>query len=223
MSDIINRAAIHEPNPVPGSRDIYPLVLEDIKARVEAGKQKYGTVLQANNGRDALMDAYQEAIDLVMYLRQKIEEGEQAKSKSLLREENTLQVARLLNEAFLEVSQKDEGKEKNDMPTIRRVRTPKGHIIHLSPSCDSLSLVDLNRLACAFDELANKEIERALNNNIKLNRLNGLLKFAEWLEESGAGGSYSDFCDDFGYQAIDGEDRMESYHWIIQTLKDPNL
>jgi hypothetical protein len=27
-----------------------------------------------NNGRDSLMDAYQEALDLVMYLRQAIEE-----------------------------------------------------------------------------------------------------------------------------------------------------
>jgi hypothetical protein len=73
MSDH-NNAAIPEPSPTPGKTDIWPLVLEDIKARVEAGKSKYGTVLQSHNGRDALMDAYQEAIDLVLYLRQAIEE-----------------------------------------------------------------------------------------------------------------------------------------------------
>lgn len=38
------------------------------------GLKKYGTVLQPNNGRDALVDAYQEALDLVVYLRQRIEE-----------------------------------------------------------------------------------------------------------------------------------------------------
>ena len=67
-------SAKREPAPQPGKVDIWPLVLEDIKARVEAGKSKYGTVLQSHNGRDALMDAYQEAIDLVLYLRQRIEE-----------------------------------------------------------------------------------------------------------------------------------------------------
>lgn len=70
----MNKSAIPEPMPQKGKVDIWPLVVEDIKARVEAGRAKYGTVLQSNNGRDALMDAYQEAIDLVMYLRQEIEE-----------------------------------------------------------------------------------------------------------------------------------------------------
>ena len=38
------------------------------------GIEKYGTVLQPNNGRNALVDAYQEALDLAVYLRQRIEE-----------------------------------------------------------------------------------------------------------------------------------------------------
>lgn len=38
------------------------------------GRQKYGTPLTADNGRDPLVDAYQEALDLVVYLRQAIEE-----------------------------------------------------------------------------------------------------------------------------------------------------
>jgi hypothetical protein len=36
--------------------------------------QRYGTLLQAGNGRDALVDAYQECLDLACYLRQAIEE-----------------------------------------------------------------------------------------------------------------------------------------------------
>ena len=40
--------------------------------RAAAGVQKYGTPLQTHNGRDALWDAYQEALDLAMYLRQAI-------------------------------------------------------------------------------------------------------------------------------------------------------
>jgi hypothetical protein len=43
-------------------------------ARDHVGRARYGTPLQAHNGRDALVDAYQEALDLVVYLRQAIEE-----------------------------------------------------------------------------------------------------------------------------------------------------
>lgn len=50
-------------------------IVADIQARKELGLKKYGTVLQAFNGRNAMMDAYQEALDLVMYLRQALEEG----------------------------------------------------------------------------------------------------------------------------------------------------
>lgn len=68
-------AASEQPTPVANeSVPIADLVLADINARVALGLERYGTKLQANNGRDALMDAYQEAIDLVMYLRQAIAE-----------------------------------------------------------------------------------------------------------------------------------------------------
>lgn len=72
----VKKNYIIEPQPKPrkGNVDIWPLVLQDIKDKVDSGIVKYGTVLQTDNGRDALLDAYQEAIDLVFYLRQKIEE-----------------------------------------------------------------------------------------------------------------------------------------------------
>lgn len=59
-----------------GSTDIQTLVIEDIKMRRQVGIERYGTALQAHNGRDALRDAYEEALDLCMYLRQLIEERE---------------------------------------------------------------------------------------------------------------------------------------------------
>lgn len=74
-----NKAAQHEPPPKQGKVDVADLVMVDIQARVEAGLQKYGTKLQTHNGRDALMDAYQEAIDLVMYLRQAMAERDEVK------------------------------------------------------------------------------------------------------------------------------------------------
>lgn len=59
-----------------GIADVTPaLVSADIEARKAQGVQKYGTLLQPNNGRDALVDAYQEVIDLTQYLRQAKAEG----------------------------------------------------------------------------------------------------------------------------------------------------
>lgn len=53
---------------------MHDLVIEDMRKRKEFGLAKYGTILQAGNGRNALQDAYEEVLDLAVYLRQKIEE-----------------------------------------------------------------------------------------------------------------------------------------------------
>jgi hypothetical protein len=45
-------------------------VIEDFKERKKFGLDKYKTILQAHNGRDALIDAYQEVQDLLVYLKQ---------------------------------------------------------------------------------------------------------------------------------------------------------
>lgn len=61
------------------STPIVDLVVTDIINRKQEGIKRYGTPLQANNGRDALLDAYEEALDLAIYLRQVIEEQKQSK------------------------------------------------------------------------------------------------------------------------------------------------
>ena len=61
--------------------DIVPLVNADLQARMRMGIKKYGVALQAGNGRNALWDAYQEALDLACYLRQRIEEESTSKSR----------------------------------------------------------------------------------------------------------------------------------------------
>ena len=67
-----------QPLPVPNDGpDIQSLVIADIETRRQVGIERYGTALQANNGRDALRDAYEEALDLATYLRQAIEERDQ--------------------------------------------------------------------------------------------------------------------------------------------------
>ncbi len=64
-----------QPPPVPNEGPaIVDLVMEDLQERKRIGIQRYGTPLQAHNGRNALVDAYQEALDLVIYLRQHLVE-----------------------------------------------------------------------------------------------------------------------------------------------------
>ena len=67
-----------EPPPTEGSGPpIWELVIADMHERDRLGREKYGTPLRARNGRKALVDAYQEVLDLAVYLRQAIEEGEE--------------------------------------------------------------------------------------------------------------------------------------------------
>ena len=68
----ITPAVARQPEPIGDGEIVLTKVLEDIKARAEFGKDMYGTYLRTRNGRDALMDAYQEALDLCMYLAQAI-------------------------------------------------------------------------------------------------------------------------------------------------------
>jgi hypothetical protein len=67
-------AATPEPPPKGGTDCVLPTLIKDLVARGVLGQGKYGKPLQTHNGRDALMDAYQEALDLSMYLCQLIME-----------------------------------------------------------------------------------------------------------------------------------------------------
>jgi hypothetical protein len=55
------------------------LVHSDVEARVALGVRQYGERLRPFNGRDALLDAYEEVLDLAMYLRQVIYERDNQK------------------------------------------------------------------------------------------------------------------------------------------------
>ncbi len=64
-----------QPDPKPSvSVPVWSLVIRDMADRNCEGAKKYGTELRSRNGRDALVDAYQEALDLCVYLRQAIQE-----------------------------------------------------------------------------------------------------------------------------------------------------
>jgi hypothetical protein len=64
-------AHVEQPMPTPNSHpSIQSLVRADLEQREQVGISRYGTALQPHNGRDALRDGYEEALDLACYLRQ---------------------------------------------------------------------------------------------------------------------------------------------------------
>lgn len=79
MSELVEE----QPAPVPNdSEGIWSKVIADMRDRDDGGKRKYGTRLQAFNGRDPLVDLYQEGLDLVVYARQAIEEAAVIKAEA---------------------------------------------------------------------------------------------------------------------------------------------
>lgn len=62
----------------PDQPSMHDLLIEEVNKRKQLGLSRYGTILQANNGRDALQDAIEEAIDLCVYLMQLKEERKQS-------------------------------------------------------------------------------------------------------------------------------------------------
>lgn len=70
-----------QPPPTPnGQPAVWDLVIADMRERDRVGRERYSTPLQPLNGRDALVDAYQEALDLAVYLRQAIAERDDGTS-----------------------------------------------------------------------------------------------------------------------------------------------
>lgn len=69
-------AAAEQPMPTGDGELVIGKVHTDLDARAEEGLVRYGAYLRTYNGRDALLDAYQEALDLVMYLAQELMERE---------------------------------------------------------------------------------------------------------------------------------------------------
>jgi hypothetical protein len=52
----------------PESPDFVRRIVSDMRARDAMGRERYGVPLTADNGRNHLVDAYQEALDLLVYL-----------------------------------------------------------------------------------------------------------------------------------------------------------
>jgi hypothetical protein len=59
-----------QPLPTPNDHPpIQLMVMTDIGDRMDLGIERYGTLLQPHNGRDMLLDLYEELIDACIYVR----------------------------------------------------------------------------------------------------------------------------------------------------------
>lgn len=79
-----------QPAPKPNDGPVlWDLVIEDMRARNRVGRERYGVPLQAHNGRDALRDAYEECLDMAVYLKQAIVERDTTNRCACGRRDNT--------------------------------------------------------------------------------------------------------------------------------------
>lgn len=92
-----NQAAIEQPAPQPGQQVVLPEVIRyveymaswslvpDLTARAEQGRERYSTYLMTHNGRDSVMDCYQEVLDGLMYIMQAMLESSEEQVHQLSR------------------------------------------------------------------------------------------------------------------------------------------
>jgi hypothetical protein len=67
-----------QPMPVVNDRPaVQDALIVDVERRKQIGVERYGTLLQPFNGRSAIRDAYEESLDMAIYLRQVLAEQDE--------------------------------------------------------------------------------------------------------------------------------------------------
>ena len=77
-------------------------IAADLEARKTLGIKRYGQPLQAFNGRNPILDAYEEALDLLVYTRQALYEAESTERYSPIHDayKHALVLVQILKEAL---------------------------------------------------------------------------------------------------------------------------
>lgn len=68
-------------------------------------------------------------------------------------------------------------------------------------------------------QLRRAEQEETRRRNSALKVLKTAYEFEAWMQQEGAGPTYSTFCEDFGYEAIEGEHRPSIYERVLEVIK----
>lgn len=139
---------VDQPPPVPNdSMSVVDLVVADLAARKALGIARYGVALQPFNGRDAFQDAYEEAIDKALYLRQvQVEQQELHRLLTdLIREAQCV-----VNDVTIELG--------DDAVRISRLRGAIGRYVQAHQRTGLPSLPDPNQ---GYDHSRSVELARA--------------------------------------------------------------
>ena len=96
---------VKQPSPVEteNSASVTDAVIRDFQIRRESGKVKYGTELLSFNGRDPMIDLYQELLDAVVYIRQVLMERQAAPQGALASAQGVLE--RLMKAETFEITE----------------------------------------------------------------------------------------------------------------------
>lgn len=70
MADPTKQRSGDQPLPTAGRECVQDALIAQIEERKKLGIERYGRPLETHNGRDAVQDALEEAIDLAVYLKQ---------------------------------------------------------------------------------------------------------------------------------------------------------
>lgn len=117
MTDQLRQRPGDQPLPEPADGPVmHDLVRADLQARLELGISRYGQPLRAFNGRDPLRDAYEEILDLSVYLKQSMIERDDAVAQALI------QVHVRCTDLFAEILRQ--------LPALRR--DPEQHAVELA-------------------------------------------------------------------------------------------
>jgi hypothetical protein len=71
---VIEHVVKHRDDSAYGSTGVVDRVIADMRDRDEVGRQRYGVRLTSGNGRDHLIDAWQEIADACVYLANELDE-----------------------------------------------------------------------------------------------------------------------------------------------------
>lgn len=73
---------IEQSDPIPGKQSVTQAVITDLRQREQVGIRRYGRTLETFNGRNALIDAYEEVLDLAQYIKQVLMEDDALRAEN---------------------------------------------------------------------------------------------------------------------------------------------
>jgi hypothetical protein len=95
------------------------MVVADLDTRKQMGVKKYGVALQPSNGRDSLQDAYEEALDLCVYIKNEIRHRESLSADLASARAANKAMYERINRMGLEAEERDR-RHKETIAALRR-------------------------------------------------------------------------------------------------------